>query len=56
MRDKSSFLLKLNFPFSFFPQKMDLNADNKISLDEFLQSCHQDDGLMESIGVFQTIF
>ncbi|KAL7029345.1 hypothetical protein ACKWTF_006199 [Chironomus riparius] len=37
-------------------KKMDLNADDKISLDEFLLSCHKDDGLLRSIGVFQTVF
>lgn len=35
---------------------MDLNADDKISLDEFLSSCHKDDGLMQSIEIFQTVF
>lgn len=37
-------------------QKMDLNADDKISLEEFLTSCHKNDGLMQSVGVFQTVF
>ncbi|CAO1395590.1 unnamed protein product [Diamesa serratosioi] len=36
-------------------KKMDENADNKISLEEFLSSCHKDDGLMNSIAVFQTV-
>lgn len=35
---------------------MDLNADDKISLEEFLTSCHKNDGLMQSVGVFQTVF
>ncbi|KAG5685021.1 hypothetical protein PVAND_014224 [Polypedilum vanderplanki] len=37
-------------------KKMDMNADDKISLDEFLISCHKDDGILRSIAVFQTIF
>ncbi|KAG9509793.1 Calsenilin [Fragariocoptes setiger] len=36
-------------------RKFDLNQDGVITLDEFLESCHQDDNITKSISVFNTI-
>nr|XP_020019965.1 Kv channel-interacting protein 1 isoform X3 [Castor canadensis] len=38
-----------------FFQKMDKNKDGVVTLDEFLESCQEDDNLMRSLQLFQNV-
>ncbi|KAI9589265.1 hypothetical protein GQX74_007434 [Glossina fuscipes] len=37
-------------------EKMDINRDGVVTLDEFLQACHNDEAISRSMSVFDTAF
>jgi surface polysaccharide O-acyltransferase-like enzyme len=41
---------------AFFFQKMDLNKDGVVTLEEFLDSCMSDEDLSQSMAVFDSAF
>lgn len=44
------------FCVSFLSQKMDMNGDGVVTLDEFLDCCRNDDAISRSMAVFDSSF